>query len=168
MLRTLSQQPGRLLAIMVAALVAGSVSTLVQVVLWVAFADAWPELLARDARLAAALVLGPGVLPPPFSFETASMLAATAVHGVLSLAYAAVLALLVSSRSRAAAWLIGATFGVVLYVVNMHGFTMLFPWFTAARGWITVVAHVAFGISGALAYHEAARRLAAQSVPDKP
>jgi hypothetical protein len=142
----------RVLALLVAAVAAGTLSTIVQVLLWVAFVDDWPAMLARDTRLAAALLLGTGVLPPPATFDSVVIAAATAVHGALSLAYVGVVAWLVGPRPPATAALIGALFGIALYVVNMYGFTLVLPWFAAARDWITVVAHVAFGVSGALAY----------------
>ena len=36
---------------------------------------------------------------------------------------------------------------MVLYAVNLHGFTLLFPWFVAARGGITLTAHIVFGVA---------------------
>ena len=165
MLRILTGPRRKLAAIVVAAIVAGSVSTLVQLMLWWAFTDAWLALLARDARLAAALVLGPEALAAPETFDAVVLLAATVVHGVLSLAYAALLAVLVDGRSLTAAFALGAAFGLALYVVNLHGFTALFPWFAPARGWITVAAHLVFGVGGAFAYRAITRQSAAQSVP---
>lgn len=145
-------------ALAFATLVAGTVSTVVQVLLWMLFADGWLMLLVRDARLAAAVVLGRAVLPPPARFDLAVMAVATAVHFALSLAYTAAVAALVRGRPMRSAVAIGAAFGVALYLVNMHGFTWVYPWFAQARGWITVVAHVAFGASAAAAWW-AARRL---------
>ena len=149
----------RSVALALATLVAGTLSTVVQVVLWMLFADGWPTLLVRDARLAAAVVLGPAALPPPATFDPAVMAVATAVHFALSLAYTALVAVLVGGRPMRGAMAIGAGFGVALYVVNMHGFTWVYPWFAQARGWIALVAHVAFGVSAAAAWR-AARRLA--------
>ena len=144
----------RLDALLVATLAAGTLSTVVQVALWLLFTDAWPSVLFRDARLAAALVLGPSVLPPPASFDPVVMAVATVVHFALSLVYSAIVALCVAGQSPARAVARGAAFGLVLYFVNMHGFTLIFPWFAQARGWITVAAHVAFGIVAAIAYRE--------------
>ena len=134
----------RVHAWLVAAAAAATISTLVQIALWIAFTDAFPAILARDARLAAALVLGNRVLPPPATFDAAVMLAALFVHTALSLAYAAVLAGLVEGRSISLATIIGAAFGAALYPVNMYVFTAVFPWFAVTRDWITAAAHVAF------------------------
>jgi hypothetical protein len=95
------------------------------------------------------------VLPPPATFDLAVMAVATAVHVALSLAYTAAVAVLVAGRPMTSAVAIGAAFGVVLYLVNMHGITAVYPWFAQARGWITVVAHVAFGVSAAAAWRAA-------------
>lgn len=146
----------RLVALLAAAIAAGTLSTLVQVALWVVFTESWAVLLARDARLAAALVLGSRVLPPPATFDATVMATATLVHGALSLAYVALLAPLLTRRSAAAAAAIGAVFGAGLYIVNLYGFTVLFPWFAVARDWITLAAHIAFGASAAVVYRAVA------------
>ena len=48
--------------------------------------------------------------------------------------------------------LAGGAFGLCLYGINMYGFTIVFPWFEAARDWITLVTHVVFGVAVAGAY----------------
>ncbi len=133
--------------IIFAGIIAGIIATLVQVLLWLAFSDDFPGILYRDARLTAALVLGRGVLPPPVNFDARVWLAATLVHFSLSICYAAALLLLAKRLARGAALLVGMVFGTVLYTVNLYGFTELFPWFAQARGWITLVAHLAFGVA---------------------
>lgn len=134
----------------VAGLVAGTVATAVQMTLWLSASYPPIGMLLRDARLAAAIVLGPSVLPPPVSFDWKVMLTASGLHLVLSVAYGLMLAPLVA---RLAAWpavLAGTGFGLLLYVINMYGFTLLFPWFEASRDWITAVAHASFGAAGAV------------------
>ena len=54
-------------------------------------------------------------------------------------------------------WSWGTAFGLVVYTVNMYGFTSVFPWFDAARDWIAVATHVAFGMVAAAAYRVLAR-----------
>lgn len=144
--------------LLLATLAAGTLSTAVQILLWRLFTEAWPSVLWRDARLAAAVVMGPSVLPPPASFDLGVMTVATVVHFVLSFVYTALVGVLVERRSRRRATVTGAAFGLALYLVNMHGFTLIFPWFAQARDWITVVAHLAFGIIAALVYRAAGRR----------
>lgn len=115
-----------------------------------------PEILLRDARLAAAIVMGPAVLAPPTGATV--MLVATVVHFALSIAYGLALAFLTVRLHGRASLAVGASFGVALFAVNMYGFTALFPWFDAARDPITLAAHVVFGLSAAAAYRAAGRR----------
>ncbi|HET9025289.1 MAG TPA: sodium:proline symporter [Burkholderiaceae bacterium] len=145
-------------ALAIAAVAAGTLSTVAQVALWLLFTDAWPVSLLRDARLAAAIVMGPAVLPPPASFDPVVMGVATVVHFALSFVYAALIAWLVGQRSPGRAVALGAASGLALYLVNMHGFTLVFPWFAQARDWITLAAHVAFGVVAAAAWVQARPR----------
>lgn len=45
----------------------------------------------------------------------------------------------------------GGFYGLMLYMVNLYGLTMLFPWFSVARDWITLLAHLVFGLTLAAA-----------------
>jgi hypothetical protein len=96
--------------------------------------------------------MGPDVLPPPAKFDAHVMLVATFIHFALSIAYGLVLSALIFRLSTWLSLVIGATFGLVVYAVNMYGFTAFFPWFEATRDWITLTAHIVFGISAAAAY----------------
>ena len=138
-------------AVVFAAIVAGVVSTLVQVALWILDGEALPGILLRDARLAAAIVMGPSVLQPAHAFDARVMLVATAVHFALSIAFAAALSALVARGSTTQAIARGTAFGALLYVVNLHVMTLPFPWFDVSRGAITFAAHIAFGASAAAA-----------------
>ena len=128
-----------------AGLIAGILATLAQVLLWLIFTDNFPAILFRDAHLTAALVLGDSVLSPLASFDVGVMLTATLIHFTLSIAYAAVLTALAARLDAVPALLAGVGFGVALYVVNLYGFTTIFPWFEQARGWITLITHGVFG-----------------------
>jgi len=134
-----------------AGIVAGIVATAAQLALWGIFSDALPAILFRDARLAAAIVMGPGVLPPPATFDVGVMLVATVVHFALSIVYGVVLAPLVAVIDARRGLAVGGVFGLALFVLNMYGFTLVFPWFDAARDWITAAAHVVFGVTAAAA-----------------
>jgi hypothetical protein len=141
-----------------AGIAAGILATLVQIVLWAVFTDALPAIIFRDARFAAAIVMGRGVLPPPATFDWEVMLVATLVHFALSVAYGLILCRLTARLRAASSLLAGAVFGLCLYAVNMYGFTSIFPWFDDSRGWITAATHVAFGMSAAGAYRIIAQR----------
>ena len=139
-------------AITLAGLIAGAAATLAQLLLWWVFTNGLPGLLFRDARLTAALLLGRSVLPPPATFDFGVMLTASLIHFALSVAYTALLVSLTGRLNRASALLAGAAFGIALYAVNLHGFTLAFPWFAPARGWIALAAHATFGSSAVLAF----------------
>ena len=135
-----------------AGIVAGILATAAQILLWFLFTDALPAILFRDARLTAAILMGRGVLSPPSTFDLNVMLIAALLHFALSIAYGLILSRLIARLRTLSALLVGAVFGLSLYVVNMYGFTIFFPWFDATRDWITVVAHVIFGVTAAGAY----------------
>ena len=141
-----------------AGVAAGILATLAQILMWLLSADApvW-TLLLRDARLTAAIVLGRGVLAPPATFDAGVMLIAAVIHFGLSIGYGVTVALMTVRTSARVAVLIGALFGVALYVVNLYGFTAIFPWFADVRGWVTLVTHIVFGVAAAAAYRLFAR-----------
>jgi hypothetical protein len=139
-------------AMLWAGVMAGIASTLIEILLWLIFTDDFPGILYRDARLTAAMVLGRSVLLPPATFGAGVMLMATLIHFVISITCAVLLALLTARLDTIPAPLAGIGFGVALYVVNLYGFTAIFPWFAQARGWITLIAHGVFGLTAISVY----------------
>jgi hypothetical protein len=137
---------------------AGFIATVVQIALWLVFADALPAILFRDARFAAAIVMGRKVLAPATSFDWTVMLVATLVHFALSVAYGLALSALIGRLRTLPSMLAGAAFGLCVYGVNMYGFTAVFPWFQAARDSITLATHAAFGVAAAGVYKMLSRR----------
>lgn len=103
-------------------------------------------------RMIAAMVMGDGVLPPPATFDLTILMVAMVVHFVLSVAFALVLALLVARLIAGPALAVGAAFGLALYLVNFYGMTAIFPWFAMARNWVSIFAHVVFGLIAAWWY----------------
>jgi hypothetical protein len=139
-------------------LAAGSIATAVQILLWWVTGAAVPDLLLRDARLTAAMVLGAGVLPPSSALLYPSLLVATLVHLLLSAVYGGILAGFIRRLGRLPSLCVGLLYGLLLYGINMYGFTHLFPWFAQARGGITVAVHAVFGLGCAVLYRAWARR----------
>ena len=135
-----------------AGIAAGVVATVGQIVLWWVSSEPLPAILFRDARLTAAIVMGREVLPPPATFYWSVMLVATLVHFALSITYALTLSVFISRLSMLLSLLAGAAFGLLLYAINMYGFTFVFPWFVAAREWVTAATHVVFGTVAAAVY----------------
>lgn len=132
---------------LVVGIAAGTIATAAQLVLWWLADIPLVETLLRDARLTAALLMGRSVLPPPLTAQWDILLVATLIHFVLSVAYALIPALLAERLKNGSALPVGALYGLAIYVVNLYGLTLLFPWFAVARDWITLVAHLVFGMT---------------------
>ncbi|KVT01874.1 sodium:proline symporter [Burkholderia sp. MSMB1078WGS] len=132
-------------------------STVVELLLWAIAGDDAVRNLLRDARLTAAIVMGRSVLDTSGGFDPLVMGVATLVHAALSLVYAGALVRLVHGLSCVAAVFAGGAFGLLLYGVNLYGFTAIFPWFIPVRGAITLIAHLVFGITAAVVYCVAGR-----------
>lgn len=113
-------------------------------------------------RMMGAIALGEGVLPPPATFDAAVIAVGMLVHFALSAVLGVVFGLMVArvSVGHGALLALGALFGLVVYLVNFYGLTAIFPWFAMARGWITILAHIIFGVVLAWWLARDARRLA--------
>ena len=135
-----------------AGIVAGVVATVVQIILWWAFTDNLPWITVPRCAFNCGHRYGAAVLPPPSTFDLTVMIVATGIHTGLSVAYSLILVFAIRRRPIRGALLAGLVFGLILYVVNMYGMTGMFPWFSEVRDWITVAAHVVFGISVAAVY----------------
>lgn len=96
-------------------------------------------------RLAASVLMGKSVLPPPATFDLPVFLSALLVHFPLSLAFACLIAFVLHRWGMLVGILGGAIFGLALYCINFYTFSFFFPWFFPMRSWIMVVSHVAFG-----------------------
>jgi uncharacterized membrane protein YagU involved in acid resistance len=96
-------------------------------------------------RMIAAIGMGKDVLPPPATFDITILMVAMVIHFILSIIFALILAAIVSRFELGLAIVIGAIFGLILYLINFYGFTAIFPWFEMARNWISIFAHIVFG-----------------------
>ncbi|MFW6078500.1 MAG: hypothetical protein ACODAE_02695 [Gemmatimonadota bacterium] len=142
-------------AAVLAGLIAGAVFLVLEMIMVPLFLDGSPW---APPRMIAAIAMGREVLPPPATFEAGIFITAMIVHFALSIIYGIVLAWLIFRLNRTAALLVGAAFGLAIYLVNFYGFTAVFPWFADARNWVSVVAHIAFGLVAAWAYVALAAR----------
>lgn len=102
--------------------------------------------------------MGRDVLPSPATFDPSIMLVAACIHFALSIAYGVLVAIMTARTGTGMAISIGAGFGGSLYVVNLYGFTAIFPWFAEVRDWITLAAHIVFGVTAAATYKALERR----------
>lgn len=113
-------------------------------------------------RMIAAIALGEDALPPPATFDFGILMAALTVHFPLSVIYALIFAW-VADRWQlgfGAALSAGLVFGILIYLVNFYGFTVLFPWFAMARNWISLLSHAVFGLVLGGAYQGLAKQTA--------
>lgn len=138
-----------------AGLIASLVFLAVEMIMVPLFAGGSPW---APVRMIGAIVLGRDVLPPPATFALGVTIAALIVHFVLGIILTWILALFVFRLDVLPAVVVGAAFGLVVYWVNFYGLTAVFPWFEAARNWITISAHVIFGIVAAWSYKAYAQR----------
>jgi uncharacterized membrane protein YagU involved in acid resistance len=129
-------------AVVGAGLLAGAVYFVLEMLMARFVLDVSPWV---PARMIAAVSQGTVVLPPPDTFDLSVTIAAIIQHAILSLVYAFIFAFFAKGRSIMVATMLGAAYGLLLYVINFYGFTAAFPWFAAARNWGTVLTHLIFG-----------------------
>jgi uncharacterized protein YndB with AHSA1/START domain len=135
-----------------AGIVAGIVATLLQACIWWFSGVAVLDTFSRDVLLTSAILMGPGMLAPLDAVPWSPVVVAACIHLVLSVGYGLLMTPIIRDLPLGKGLLAGAAFGLVLYAVNLHGFTTVFPWFAVARGWDTAIIHVAFGMALAGSY----------------
>lgn len=126
-----------------AGVVAGIVFLVMEMMLAPLFGGA-PSMWAPP-RMIAAIAMGEGVLPPPADFALGPVMVAMLIHFTLSIAFGIVTAFIVRSMSMGAAIGVGIVLALLLYVVVFYLMTPVWPWFANGRGWVAIVAHIAFG-----------------------
>lgn len=97
-------------------------------------------------HMAQAIAQGPGVVEPRQMFDAGGIGIALALHFALAAAYGIVAGHILDEAPARLAPPLGIGFGIVVYLVNFHGFTGAFPWFAELRGIVTLVSHAAFGL----------------------
>lgn len=130
-------------------IIAGAVFMMLEMLLVPVFLGGSPW---GPPRMIAAIGMGRGVLPPPDTFALVPMLVAMVIHFMLSIVLAVILALIVSRLGLGMAVLVGAAFGLLVYLINFYALTAFFPWFAMARNWISIFSHLMFGAVAALSY----------------
>lgn len=164
-----SRERGRIdpAMVVVTGLGAGLIATAAQFVLWWLAEMPLPETLFRDARLTAALIMGSAVLPPPSTARWDILLVATLIHFSLSIVYAVISVRVFARLPGGGALLAGAFYGLLIYVVNMYGVTVIFPWFSMVRDWVTLVAHLVFGVTlaGGCRWYRGRQRFVKDTIP---
>ncbi|MHA7684882.1 hypothetical protein [Cupriavidus sp. PET2-C1] len=106
-------------------------------------------------RMIAAILMGQDVLQTSL-FSVGTVAAALMIHFVLGAVLGMILGAIIApfhlDSSTGLALLTGAVFGIAVYLLNFYGMTHFFTWFADARGWHTLVGHMIFGMTAAIAY----------------
>lgn len=138
-----------------AAIIAGVIFMMMEMMLVAIFMGESPW---GPPRMIAAIGMGKEVLPPPATFDAGIMMVAMLIHFGLSVILAFVFAFIAQGRTVGTSTLLGAAFGLAVYLVNFYGMTAVFPWFAMGRGWIGIVSHIAYGAVLGLIYASVARK----------
>jgi hypothetical protein len=137
-----------------AALLAGLLAGVVDLALLAATAWAQGHNVWVNMRHTAAILMGPGVLPPPATFDLLLFIVSTIVHFGLSMIYGVIVAFFVGGANWRIGLMIGVAVGFAIYVVNYYVFApLLFPWLVESRsGMVPTLIHPVFGAIAAAAY----------------
>jgi hypothetical protein len=104
-------------------------------------------------RMIAAMVLGKEVLPPPADFSMTIMMTAMMIHFMLSIVYGLIVGWIGHRLNSTSVLLIGGLFGLTIYFINFYLIApVVFPWFTEAQNWVSLLAHLLFGLATGAAY----------------
>jgi hypothetical protein len=133
----------------IAGLIAGALSITVEMALMKASGrgNVWAPM-----RLSASITMGSWAAADstPFTFDIFFL--GIMMHAVLSILCAVVLGMLIHKLKPPTATMVGAGFGLLIYLFEFHGLTILYPWVALWRNWIFVVGQLIFGISAAWIY----------------
>jgi hypothetical protein len=96
-------------------------------------------------RLAASIVMGKSVLPPPASFDPVIVIIAFIVIVILSIAFACLIAGILHRWGLIVGIIGGAMIGLGVYIISFYAISYFFPWFFPMRSWIMLLGYVLFG-----------------------
>lgn len=144
----------------VAGIAAGVVFAVLEALLTLSMGgSAWTPLW-----MTAAIVMGHGVAAQVATFSAGIVLVGLVVHFVLSVILGLILAAIMApfnlDSSVGMASLAGVIFGLAVYLINLYGMTGFFPWFIQARGALSLVTHLLFGLVAADVYLQYGKRAA--------
>lgn len=107
-------------------------------------------------HMIAAMALGDDILPQPGTwapFDATVVITAVMIHMLLSAVLGVLGAHLLRDAGVGRGLVLGAVYGVAIYVLNFYLIAPLaFPWFAMARNWISVFSHIMFGVVFGVAY----------------
>lgn len=107
------------------------------------------------SHMIAGIVMGPDIAQA-HDFNTGVVAIALITHYILGMVFGMILAAVIApfhfDSSMGMALLVGAVFGILLYLFNFYGMAQAFPWFKEIRGWPAIIAHLIFGMTTAGMY----------------
>ena len=103
-------------------------------------------------RILASIVLGADVIPPLEGGRLAILLTALLVHIPLSIAFTALIAIVVHEWGIWVSAIVGGLLGLAFYLINFHGLAFLFPWISSLASWLMLASHIAFGMVAGAVY----------------
>ena len=126
-----------------AGVIAGIVFVVLEMIMAPMFTGA-PSVWAPP-RMIAAIGMGKDVLPPPASFDFGVVMVAMMIHFATSILFAIVTTFLIRNLGTGAAVLVAIVMALLLYVFVFYVMTPIWPWFSNARNWVSIFAHIVFG-----------------------
>ena len=132
-------------SVLLAGLAAGTVFLILTLLL--------SAIIEGAAALGPPRIIGGLVMGQDASGLTTGFILVTVLgHFVLSLLFTYILSLIVYRFDRSRAALVGAVYGLGLYLLSFYIMSTAFPWFAAYRGTGTLLTHVGFGMTAALVF----------------
>jgi hypothetical protein len=126
-------------AIPIAAVIAGTVFLLVNVIFTPIVLEADADLILRYF---ASIALGDDVL---LEGDTTTIIVGVVVHYILSFIFAFITSVVVHRWGLAVGIIGGAILGLCFYVINLYLVVELFEWMFAIRSDVFLAAHILFG-----------------------
>ena len=135
-------------ASIIAGLVAGTIFLILNMLLIPAALDGSVEMLVRYI---ASILLGEQAVNPGYEYGTMTLLIAVALHYLLSILFAMLVALVVHRGGILLGLLGGTLLGGAIYLINMYAVTQIFYWFFTLESTLFLLLHLLFGaVTGAL------------------
>ena len=134
-----------------AAMIAGVIAGLVFLLVNMALAGQLLGNAQLPLQLAAALLLGPEVMPPAVGLDGGVFMTGFGVHLVLAVAFTCLIAFCLHRWGIWVGIFGGALFGLALYSINYYFAADFIAGFAAFRSWLMAASHVIFGaVAGGL------------------
>ena len=134
-----------------AAVIAGVIAGLVFLVVNMALTGYLLGNAQLPLQLAAALLLGPSVMPPAVGLGGSVFLTGLGVHLVLAVGFTCLIAFCLHRWGIWVGIFGGALFGLALYAINYYFVADFIAGFAAFRSWLMAFSHVLFGaVAGGL------------------